>query len=223
MESLRAFKGNADLWFVRHGESEGNRDGIMQGRAPSRLTDAGRGQARAAGEWFRGKEIDLVLTSPLARAAETASLLAETAGAPTPGNLPDLVEIGTGIFTGMSLREVESRYPAEWNDFQKGSWEAVPEAERIEELLQRAGRVWSTLADRAAQGHTRILCVTHSGFLQWIIRSTLGSRAWMPLLGGSTNCCVSHLRISNAADGGVDGGHMATWQAINAAILPPSS
>jgi broad specificity phosphatase PhoE len=223
MADLKAFKGRADLWFVRHGESEGNRAGVMQGRTPSRLTEAGRQQARAAGEWFRGKGIDLVLTSPLTRAAETASLLAETAGAPVPEPLEDLAEIGTGIFSGLTLGEAESRYPADWREFQRWSWEAVPEAERIEELLKRADRVWSALVSRAEKGHARILCVTHSGFMQWIIRSTLGSRAWMPLLGGSSNCCVSHLRISNAADGGLNSGHMATWQMINAAILPPSS
>src|SRR5690349_21774670 len=104
-DSLRGFKGSANLWFMRHGESEGNRDGLMQGRMPSRLTAAGRDQARAAGEWFRDKEIDLVLTSPLARAAETASLVAEAAGVPPPQELADLVEIGTGIFTGMTFKE----------------------------------------------------------------------------------------------------------------------
>jgi broad specificity phosphatase PhoE len=230
MEDLRALKGKADFWFIRHGESEGNRDHVMQGRTPSRLTGAGREQARAAGAWFRGKEITLVLTSPLARTAETAALLAGAAGAPAPQPLEDLTEIETGIFTGMTFREAETRYPAAWREFQNRSWEAVPEAERIEELLQRAGRVWSTLTSHAASGHTRILCVTHSGFIQWIIRSTLGSRAWMPLLGTSDNCSVSHLRVSNAAPptesrrtGGAGGGHMATWQMISAPILPPSS
>jgi broad specificity phosphatase PhoE len=221
MESLRTFKGNADLWFIRHGESEGNRDGVMQGRAPSRLTDAGREQARAAGAWFRDKGIDLVLTSPLARAAETAALLAEAAGAPAALAQEDLTEIDTGIFSGMTLRESESRYPAEWREFQKASWEAVPGAERIEQLLQRAERLWLFLTARAAEGHARMLCVTHSGFMQWIIRATLGSRTWMPLVGGSSNCCVSHLKVSNSPRGGTDGAHMATWQMINAAILPP--
>ena len=218
MVDLRAFKGTADLWFMRHGESEGNRDGVIQGRTPSRLTETGREQALAAGDWFKGKGVDLVLTSPLARASETAALASERAGAPAPVVVPDLTEIDTGIFSGLTFRQAEARYPGEWQKFQQQSWEAVPEAERIETLLARAGAIWGGLAARAAEGRTRILCITHSGFLQWIIRSTFGGRTWMPLFSASDNCCVSHLRVTNTSREGAVLGHMATWVMINAPI-----
>ena len=55
---LRWFGGTADFYFIRHGESEANRDGVIQGRAPSRLTDTGAEQARQAGEWFRPGALD---------------------------------------------------------------------------------------------------------------------------------------------------------------------
>ena len=62
-----------------------------------------------------------------------------------------------------------------------------------------AHRVWDLLAEMAGGGAHSILCVTHSGFLQWILRWTLGSRTWMPLFAAADNCCVSHLRIENRA------------------------
>ncbi len=80
MTQLRALTGTVDFYFMRHGESEGNRDGIMQGRTPFRLTETGRAQAREMGAWFRGRGIDLVLTSPLPRASETAAIVAAAAG-----------------------------------------------------------------------------------------------------------------------------------------------
>ena len=220
MDQLRAIKGSADFFFVRHGESEGNRDGVIQGRTPSRLTATGRDQARRAGAWFKGKQIQAVLTSPLGRSAETAALISQEGALPAPEPVEDLMEIDVGLFTGMRGAEARERYPAEWKAFQHGSWEAVPGAERIDSLLARAGRVWDLLSTRALAGTTRILCVTHSGFLQWIIRATFGGRTWMPLFSGGGNCGVSHLRVTNTPQDGAPPGHMATWVLINSSIDP---
>ena len=231
MHDLRGFPGTADLYFLRHGESEGNRDRIMQGRHDPPLTPLGREQAKAAGAWFESRGLKQVLTSPLLRAFQTAEIVAEMAGAPAPRLLQDLTEIDTGIFTGLSFEQARARFPAAWEVFQRESWEGVPEAERIAALLDRAHRVWDLLAEMAAGGAHSILCVTHSGFLQWILRWTLGSRTWMPLFAAADNCCVSHLRIENRAvsDGGrADGGradgaregtrHYAAWTLVNAPV-----
>ena len=217
MPDLRTIQGTADFYFIRHGQSESNREGIIQGRLPSRLTEEGRTQARAAGAWFAGKGLDLVLTSPLARASETAQIISAETGV-TLFTAPELTEIDTGIFSGLTFAQAEERYPDDWRQFQGQSWEAVPEAERIEELLRRAELAWSRLTALALQGKGRILSVTHGGFLQWIIRSTLGGRTWMPLFGSMGNCCVSHLRVANTQLSGESRSHLATWMLINAPI-----
>jgi broad specificity phosphatase PhoE len=215
---LRAIRGTADLYFIRHGESEANRDGIMQGRIHSRLTEAGRVQAREAGAWFTGRSLDLVLTSPLARAAETAAIISETAGLGTPEVAEELTEIDTGIFTGLNFVQARERFPEAWNAFQRESWEGVPKAEKIVELLHRAEMIWARLLAAVERGKRSILCVTHSGILQWIIRCTFNSRSWMPLFASSGNCCVSHLRVANAERADGFSGHLATWMAINSPI-----
>jgi broad specificity phosphatase PhoE len=217
MPDLRAFPGTADLYFIRHGQSESNREGVIQGRLPSRLTEEGRGQARVAGGWFAGKALDLILTSPLARASETADIIGAHSGV-TVLAVQELMEIDTGIFSGLTFFQAEERYPEHWRAFQGQSWEAVPGAEGIEELLQRAEQVWSRLALLAAQGKGRILCVTHGGILQWLIRCTLGGRTWMPLFGAAGNCCVSHLRVVNTRLAENQHGHLATWMMINAVV-----
>ncbi len=212
---LRSFGGTADFWFIRHGESEANRDGIIQGRQPSRLTESGKSQAREAGEWLRAKALDLVLSSPLARASETAHIIAEAARAGAVETVEELTEIDTGIFSGLSFEKAQRAYPEAWMAFQRESWEGVPGAERIQELLARAEATWTRLVDLARQGKRSVLCVTHSGFLQWMIRFTLGSRAWMPLLSGTGNCNVSHLRVTNTEQADGSAGHLASWLMIN--------
>jgi broad specificity phosphatase PhoE len=219
MPDLRAFTGTADFYFIRHGQSEGNRDGVIQGRQPSRLTEDGKGQARAAGRWFAGRGIQLILTSPLARAEETARLVGEAAGVADVRPREDLTELDTGLFSGLTFTEAERRHPAEWQAFQQHSWEAVPRAERIEQLLARAERTWEHLAGLAGQGVRTVLCVTHSGFMQWLIKCSLGAdRGWMPLFASAGNCSVSHLRVTNTALAGGDRGHLARWLLINAAV-----
>ncbi len=218
MVNLRLFDGTADLYFLRHGESQGNQDGVIQGRNHSHLTETGREQARTAGEWFRDKSIELILTSPLARASETARILGREAGIPRVEIAEELMEIDTGVFSGRSFAEARDMHPGEWDSFQRESWEGVPDAERIESLLGRAELLWEKLCTLVAHGTRRVLCVTHSGFLQWIMRSTIGGAAWMPLLPASENCGVTQLRIANSRGPTGSPWHYAAWTMINQAV-----
>ena len=67
-----------DFVFLRHGESVGNVEERFQGQSDYPLTERGREQARAlAQRWAReGMRFDLAITSPLARAKETATNIA---------------------------------------------------------------------------------------------------------------------------------------------------
>jgi probable phosphoglycerate mutase len=217
MIDFRTLSGTADFLFMRHGESEGNRDRQMQGRQESRLTGLGREQAREAGRWLTGRGIGRVLASPLGRAMETATIAAAEAGIPAPESLALLEEIDIGLFTGLTPEEAAERHPAEYAAFQQSSWDAVPGAESVDRLYARAMDLWRLLLARATNGERSILCVTHSGFLQWIIKTTVGQHAWMPLFSASGNCCVSHLRVDNRD---IDGGRtlLANWLLVNAPV-----
>ncbi len=217
--------GRANFYFVRHGESESNRERIMQGRTPSPLTDRGRAQAHEAGLWFRGRSLDCIVCSPLDRARDTAKAIAAAVGIRGLAVVEELTEIDIGIFTNMSLEQVRARYPAEHAAFLRESWEAVPGAERAEELFTRAAAAWDRLFERFAAGSRNILAVTHSGFLQWIIRSTLGHKAWMPLFNSSKNCCVSHMLVDNVPSEGPaekPRSLYASWMLVNAEVIPSS-
>jgi broad specificity phosphatase PhoE len=219
MPDLRSLLGKGSFIFFRHGESQGNRDGAMQGRLPSTLTERGREQAREAGRWLLARKPDLVLTSPLGRAHETAQIIAREAGIQSVQTMEELTEIDTGLFTGLTWAQAEERHPAEYRQLQQRSWDGVPGAESSAALYDRAEATWAILFRLFGEGLRSIVCVTHSGFLQWIIRSTMGWKSWMPLISASGNCHVSELVVDNRDLGGGERSLYASWVRVNA---PPA-
>ncbi len=68
------------LYFIRHGQSELNAQGIFAGRLDTPLTDTGRLQAKNAGKDIKNLHIDLIVSSDLGRAIETAQIIAREIG-----------------------------------------------------------------------------------------------------------------------------------------------
>jgi broad specificity phosphatase PhoE len=94
------------LLLTRHAQSESGAHGEVNGdlRFPARLTELGRGQARALARSLAGEPIDLCATSEFPRTIETAELALEGRSVPRLV-LPDLNEIGFGAFEGRPLAE----------------------------------------------------------------------------------------------------------------------
>ena len=198
-EIMTTLSAPTEFYFVRHGESEGNIEGRMQGHLDRPLTTLGRSQARSTGEWFaqHAIEFSVVFSSPLQRALETARIIARSGGYPDPRTLDSAKELNTGRFTDLSIPEIRERYPVEYAEFIVGSWESVPEAERAGSLTTRALETWKTVADTANEhGGGTFLTVTHGGMMQWIVKASFGASPdepppWMPLVLAS-NCAVFH-------------------------------
>ena len=187
------------FFIVRHGQSVGNASRLFQGQLDMPLDDRGRAQARGVGQWFAKEAVDAVVSSPLLRAAETARLVAAACSLPGIRLDPSFTEIDTGIFTGLGFEESRERHPEVFSAFEAHSWEAVPGAEKAGVLYGRAMRAWSLLRaaaeGTAAQGGKRaIVCVSHGGFIQWLVRATFGGRSWMPLV-STANCGVYELLV----------------------------
>ncbi|HOX31420.1 MAG TPA: histidine phosphatase family protein [Spirochaetales bacterium] len=188
------------FFILRHGQSEGNARLVIQGKLDFPLDGAGRSQARAAGEWLASRGIEEVISSPLARAAETARIVAAACGLGESSLHGSLAELDTGIFSGLSLEEAKERFPGPYAEFESRSWEGVPGAESQEALYGRALEAWELLRGRAAAGRRRIACVSHGGFIQWLLRSTFGCRSWMPLV-PTGNCGVFELLVAPTGAG----------------------
>lgn len=145
--------------LVRHGETDWNRDNRFQGHADPPLNDTGRAQARTLAAELSRQRLAAAYTSPLRRAAETATILAAELRLEA---LPDasLKEVDVGSWSGLTRAEVETRFPdgfARWLAYGHG-WD---DGETYDELGARVVSGLVGIAERH-QGED-VLAVTHGG------------------------------------------------------------
>ncbi|GAA1917184.1 hypothetical protein GCM10009688_22810 [Arthrobacter gandavensis] len=93
----------ARLVLVRHGETDWNQERRLQGRTDNPLNGVGRAQARKAGRLLAAEPWDVVVSSPLLRAVQTARRIADAAGLQLAGTVPELVERDYGPAEGLHL------------------------------------------------------------------------------------------------------------------------
>ena len=199
VEYFKTLSGRLNVYFLRHGESEGNNARIIQGRHDLPLSERGLQQAEAIADWLEDKPIEVVLSSPLKRAIQTAQAIGQVLGLKDVQLHEGLNEADTGIFTGLTVDQVQKRFPEAWRSFQSSSWEGVPEAERSADLVNRTEGLWRDLGRLCTEGKRNLLCVTHSGILQWIVKATFSQRSWMPLV-PMANCSISQFSLDNHVD-----------------------
>ncbi|MBN9141288.1 MAG: histidine phosphatase family protein [Micrococcales bacterium] len=99
------------LAFIRHGQTDWNREGRLQGSSDIPLNDTGREQARAAERMLEEWSWDAVVSSPLSRARETARIVADGLGLPLGPAYDELVERDYGPLEGLPDTEVMARWP----------------------------------------------------------------------------------------------------------------
>ena len=151
-----------EIVLVRHGETEWSRDGKHTGNTDVELTDRGREQAAALAAALRGRDFSRVLTSPLARAAETARL-AGFGEIAEPRD--ELREWDYGAYEGRKTVDIREEKPG-WTLWADG----VPEGETAAEVAARVDRVVDELRETEgavlvfAHGHLlRVLAVRWIG------------------------------------------------------------
>ncbi|GAA4172927.1 histidine phosphatase family protein [Gryllotalpicola koreensis] len=150
--------------LVRHGQTDWNRDGLLQGRTDVPLNDTGREQARETGRALRTRRFDGIYASPLSRAFETAAIIAGELGMPEPVAVPGLEERSYGRAEGMTGPEIREAFGENRAD--------IPEWENDAALL---GRVLGALAALSAQhAGERILVVVHGGVIGAIAKHLTG-------------------------------------------------
>jgi probable phosphoglycerate mutase len=185
------------LLLVRHGETDWNRERRFQGHADPGLNDAGREQARALAEELATEPVAAVYTSDLRRALETAEIVAARLGL-EPAPLAGLREVDVGELTGLTLAEIEERFP----DARRRAEERGYGWEQGETFEQLQARVLSALHEIAARhAGELVLVVGHGG----TIRATLAHAdgldlvAHRRLLGPAANCAVYRVAIENGS------------------------
>jgi 2,3-bisphosphoglycerate-dependent phosphoglycerate mutase len=144
------------LLLVRHGETDWNAEGRLQGHTDRPLSDYGRRQARQLAEELADEPLDAVYASDLARARETAEIVGERLGLPVTLD-PELREKDWGTWEGLTPTERERV-------------ELVGES--TEAHQKRILRALEQIAMRHPDG--RVLVVTHGGSVRRVQTAALG-------------------------------------------------
>ena len=132
------------LILIRHGQTDWNATGRWQGQADPPLNDLGRTQARHTAQELVSQDIDVLISSDLARASETAQIIGAAIGLPVQLE-PRLREINLGDWQGLYSDEIRARWPREMK-----TWIESPLAIRPphgESIRELADRVWAAVAE----------------------------------------------------------------------------
>lgn len=161
------------LYLTRHGETDWNKEGRWQGHTDISLNETGRTQARHLAERLAALNIEHVSASDLARAKETAEIVAAQLGLAVVHVDARLRERSFGVFEGLTRQEVSARYPNEWSDYQEDKRVTPPGAEPHEMVISRVREaLLHVLA--TAPPDAPALIVTHGGSLRVLLSELSG-------------------------------------------------
>jgi probable phosphoglycerate mutase len=187
--------GTTVLYFVRHGETEYNRKGIMQGSGvDSSLNDAGRDQAHALRRRFASLPVDVLYSSHLRRAQETADVLAESLPRAERRTLEDLREISWGVLEGESPSPTrDAALNAVKSQWAEGTYGArIDGGESVIDVRDRAIRAARHMVE-ANPGCT-VLAVTHGRYLRILLASICDGYDLTDMSSlGHDNTCVNRV------------------------------
>jgi alpha-ribazole phosphatase/probable phosphoglycerate mutase len=177
------------LLLVRHGETDWNREGRWQGLSDTSLNELGREQARKlAGDL--DATVSVVYSSDLARARETAEILAGPLGLEIRVD-PRLRERGFGSWEGLTTPEIEERFGEAHRLWREGEGPGTEDAEPFEAF---SARIEAFLGDVLRQHPgEEVLVVSHGGSIRAIhaLATGLDYVRDQRLIPGVANCVVA--------------------------------
>ena len=173
------------IYIIRHGQTEKNRANVLQGRSDIPLNDSGRQQAEEVKDQFikAGIHFDLVYTSPLIRAVQTAEIIAGGISQFTDNRL---IEMDYGPYEGMDLADPAPEVLEFFRDFVHNP--APNGMEPLQAIVVRLGSFLEEIREEVAE--KSILISTHAiamkGALEYLTPDSGGSY-WSKFIG---NCAV---------------------------------
>ncbi len=179
------------MYVIRHGETDCNRDGIIQGpRVDSELSDRGHVQAERLGQAFSATRLDAIFVSPMLRARQTAHALTTAGQQAAIQVVPELYEMDFGSLCGRPVdehREVMTEMDHAWSaGFVDRPW---PGGESPLLVQHRLRTFMERL--RASQGHVAV--VAHGRVNRVLVASLLGQGLQMMEHYPQANAAITHV------------------------------
>lgn len=184
------------IYLIRHGQTDWNLAGRIQGCQDIPLNDTGKEQAALLAERMKDCRVDLVLASPLSRAWETARGLAVGKKIPLIC-WKELEEIRYGSWEGMTVEEICRKYPEEyrrwWSDEGDGR---PPHGESRLEALERGRRMAQRIVKLVQSHRTEGLAVvSHGALLCCMLPAFLGEETVLSEGSSIRNGSVTTLEV----------------------------
>ena len=199
------------LVLVRHGETDWNVAGRLQGASDIPLNENGRAQARAAApELARMFTVDTVICSQLSRAVETATIIADAVGASVVID-ERLQERAYGVWEGLSEEERCAEHPDENDRWERGE---EPRIEGYESHVAVRDRAMAAIADLAGGDGTHVI-VSHGSTTRVLVTALLG----VPL-GGRAIGTLGNVQWAELTS---DDGAPWVLQSLNSGVRVPAS
>lgn len=180
------------LLLVRHGETEENAAGIVQGHLPGKLTERGRRQAELLAARLAAESIDALYTSDLARAAHTAAAIVRAAPKLHLQTDAALRERALGVYEG---RHGQHYY----DDFQASGrprWEFKPAGgESIREVQARSDAFLKRVIPRHP-GQSVLFC-THGGIITTLLATLVDASLEEMLVHRFRNTSLTVVEVQN--------------------------
>lgn len=168
---------STEILLIRHGESTWNAEGRWQGQGDPPLSARGRAQAEALADTFATHGIEILISSDLLRAQQTAQILAARTGLEVLLE-PRFRELAVGCWTGCVHDEIRARFPEDFARFFEGDADLRPGGgETFREMQRRV--VEALQAVRAAHAMRRVAIVTHRGVIRALLPQVLPDNAEM--------------------------------------------
>ncbi|KAG6837275.1 hypothetical protein H0H93_012280 [Arthromyces matolae] len=191
----------ARVYLVRHGETQENRDGIIQGQMDTALNEVGLEQARIVGERLRSIPFDIAFTSDLSRAAKTAeAILVHHSGVKLQKKI-ELRERFMGEMQGKTqITKLQAAAESPRVDrMESSAWFAArAESWWIKDILEGT----ALLPSRCEPYH--ILVTSHGGFIGTLTRSLIQSKKASCAPGVVIQRCLNtSVTIIDVHDGGI--------------------
>jgi 2,3-bisphosphoglycerate-dependent phosphoglycerate mutase len=181
--------GMTELLFIRHGETDWNVQQRFQGQLDVPLNATGHAQAQRMAAALTNDRHDLIFSSDLQRACQTAAPLA-AAWSQQAQTLPGFREQGFGVLEGLDGTTVRAQHPALWLQWLKFDADfELPGGESTRRFHQRVNQALADLV--AKHSGKRIAVVTHGGVLDMLWRSAHGLT-----LNGQRECDIPNTGIN---------------------------
>lgn len=187
-----------EIFFVRHGATEWNRQRRWQGMSDVPLSELGRAQARACGEYLRSliQSPAAIYTSDLSRARETGEIIASVYGLGVIAN-PRLREAHVGLWNGLEIEESFRTHGKLIRAWREDPWIRLPDTEPLGEVQRRSSAFLNHLGE-THEGES-VVVVSHALFIRtlvcYVVRLPLANHYLFEL----DNCSITP--VSSREDG----------------------